>query len=153
MTEEVYIQTELIDGLEALKTVQKPLIQLTIACQTIEAMGAFLDPKPFACPGQSRKRFDLSIETLFPELYKKMNPKSVFYHSFRCSIIHYFQLHRNYRITNESDKHLTWADRTVQIHIPTLLEDTIQAGMFLIKLYDKNQIKRKKTGSFGLQFG
>ncbi len=153
MTEEVYIQKELIEGLEALKTVQKPLIQLTIVCQTIEAMGAFLDPKPFACPGQSRKRFDLSLNTLFSEGYKKMNPKSVFYHSFRCSIIHYFQLHRNYRITLEEGMHLKWEDRTVQIHIQTLIDDTIKAGLFLIELYNKDQIKRKKTGSFGLQFG
>jgi len=153
MTEEVYIQTELIEGLKALKLIHKPLIQLTIVCQTIEAMGAFLDPKPFACPGQSRKRFDLSIETLFPELYKKMNPKSVFYHSFRCSIIHYFQLHRNYRITQDASKHLKWEERVVQIHIATLIEDTIQAGEFLVELYSKNQIKRKKTGSFGLSFG
>ena len=153
MTEETYIQTELIDGLNALKSIDKPLIQLTIVCQTIEAMGAFLDPKPFACPGQSRKRFDLSIETLYPELYKKMNPKSVFYHSFRCSIIHYFQLHRNYRITTDATHHLKWGDRVVQIHISTLIEDTMKAGEFLIELYSKNQIKRKKTGSFGLQFG
>jgi len=153
MTEEGYIQVELIEGLEALKTIQKPLIQLTIVCQTIEAMGAFLDPKPFACPGQSRKRFDLCLNTLFSEEYKKMNPKSVFYHSFRCSIIHYFQLHRNYRITVEEGKHLKWEDRTVQIHIQTLIDDTIKAGLFLIELYNKDQIKRKKTGSFGLQFG
>lgn len=153
MTEETYIQTELLDGLSALKSIDKPLIQLTIVCQTIEAMGAFLDPKPFACPGQSRKRFDLSIETLYPELYKKMNPKSVFYHSFRCSIIHYFQLHRNYRITQDVSEHLKWKERVVQIHIQTLIKDTIEAGEFLIKLYSKNQIKRKKTGSFGLQFG
>lgn len=153
MTEEEYIKTELIDGLKALQSINKPLIQLTIVCQTIEAMGAFLDPKPFACPGQSRKRFDLSIETLYPERYKKMNPKSVFYHSFRCSIIHYFQLHRNYQINSEEKMHLKWEDRVVQIHIQTLIEDTIKAGEFLIELYSKNQIKRKKTGSFGLQFG
>lgn len=153
MTEEEYIQIELIEGLSALKSIHKPLIQLTIVCQTIEAMGAFLDPKPFACPGQSRKRFDLSINTLYPELYKKMNPKSVFYHSFRCSIIHYFQLHRNYRITQDTSKHLKWEERVVQIHIPTLIEDTIQAGEFLVQLYSKEQIKRKKTGSFGLSFG
>lgn len=153
MTEEVYIQEELIDGLKSIKSIDKPLIQLTIVCQTIEAMGAFLDPKPFACPGQSRKRFDLSIQTLYPELYKKMNPKSVFYHSFRCSIIHYFQLHKNYRLTTDEKLHLKWDDRTVQIHIATLINDTIKAGEFLIELYGKNQIKRKKTGSFGLQFG
>ena len=153
MTEEAYIQTELIDGLKAIGAINKPLIQLTIVCQTIEAMGAFLDPKPFACPGQSKKRFDLSINTLYPELYKKMNPKSVFYHSFRCSIIHYFQLHRNYQITQIGTEHLKWKDKVVQIHIPTLLEDTIKAGEFLIELYSKEQIKRKKTGSFGLQFG
>ncbi len=153
MTEETYIKTQLIDGLQALKAIDKPLIQLTIVCQSIEAMGAFLDPKPFACPGQSRKRFDLSIETLYPELYKKMNPKSVFYHSFRCSIIHYFQLHKNYRITAVETDHLKWKDRVVQIHICSLIEDTMEAGLFLIELYSKNQIKRKKTGSFGLQFG
>lgn len=153
MTEEAYIQTELIEGLKAIKLVDKPLIQLTIVCQTIEAMGAFLDPKPFACPGQSKKRFDLSIETLYPDLYKKMNPKSVFYHSFRCSIIHYFQLHRNYRITANAQKHLKWEDKVVQIHIQTLLDDTIKAGGFLVNLYEREQLKRKKTGSFGLRFG
>lgn len=153
MTEKAYIQAELIDGLKAIEGINKPLIQLTVVCQTIEAMGAFLDPKPFACPGQSKKRFDLSINTLYPELYKKMNPKSVFYHSFRCSIIHYFQLHRNYQITQIEAEHLKWKDRVVQIHISSLLKDTIKAGEFLIELYSKNQIKRKKTGSFGLNFG
>lgn len=153
MTEEQYIKQELIEGLELIKTIDKPLIQLTIACQTIESLGAFLDPKPFACPGQSKKRFDMSISTLFSEKYQKMNPKSVFYHSFRCSIIHYFQLHKNYRITQDEKLHLKWEERTVQIHIQSLLNDIIQAGVQLIYLYEKNQIKRKKTGSFGLSFG
>ncbi|MGB0871087.1 MAG: hypothetical protein ACPGSD_15965 [Flavobacteriales bacterium] len=153
MTEEEYIKFEIINGLTEIKQISSPLIQLTIVCQNIEAMGAMLDKKPFACPGQSKKRFDQALETLFPERYKKMNPKSVFYHAFRCSIIHYFQLHRNYQITPNTNLHLKWEERTVQVHIESLINDAIKAAEFLIELFEKNQLKRKKTGSLGLSFG
>lgn len=154
MTEQEFVHKEFIQAIEELKSNSSQLIKLTTACHLIESLGVFLDKKPFACPGQSQKRFDIAINSLFSEFYQKTNRKSFFYFKFRCHLIHYYQLHRQYFLVDSSEEHLRWDDTRIGIHADTLLTDVQNAAKQLIELWEKGSLKKKKTSAMtGLGFG
>ncbi len=155
LKEEDFIQKYFIEELERLQKQEFNYYSALICCQIIESMGAFLDKKPFAAPAQSKKRFDTSIEILFPIEYKQLNENSWFYHKFRCNLLHYFSVGRHFYLNNgEMDLHLS-ADENGRYHfsIKQFNADTISAAKFLLSLFEKNQLKRKKSGNILLDFG
>ncbi len=155
LKEEDFIQKYFIEELERLQKDEFNYYSALICCQIIESMGAFLDKKPFAAPAQSKKRFDEAIDILFPTEYKKLNDNSWFYHKFRCNLLHYFSVGRHFYLNNEGlEKHLK-PDNNGRYHfsIKQFNQDTIDAAKFLLTLFEKNQIKRKKSGNILLDFG
>ncbi|MGB0428363.1 MAG: hypothetical protein ACPGEC_05500 [Flavobacteriales bacterium] len=142
-----YIETQVIEALNFCKSSPSDLLSLSLICQTIEVYGAFLDSKPFACKGQSQKRFDLALKQLFPESYHSKNKGSAFYFKLRCSVLHYFQLHQLYALSSKPDLHLNWSEKQINLNIATFLEDCILAGKKLINLLEDNALKSKKSSS------
>jgi hypothetical protein len=153
MTEEKFIQKEIIDNAELLKNQPSHLLTLVFCAQMIETLGAFIDKKPFACPQQSRKRFDESINLLFPEVYQTLNRKSFLYHKFRSHLLHYFQLHKQYSLTEDKAKHGKWKEEYILLHPESFLNDIQSAAKKVIDGYEQNRWKRKKVGSPSMDFG
>ncbi len=155
LKEEEFIQKYFIEELERLQQNDFNYYSALICCQIIESMGAFLDKKPFAAPAQSKKRFDEAISILFSSDYNKINQNSWFYHKFRCNLLHYFSVGRHFYLDNGStDKHLCPDDNgRIVFSIQQFNLDTIEAAKFLLHLFEKNQIKRKKSGNILLDFG
>ncbi len=155
LKEEEFIQKYFIEELTRLQKSEFNYYSALICCQIIESMGAFLDKKPFAAPAQSKKRFDSAIEILFPKKYQQLNVNSWFYHKFRCNLLHYFSVGRHFYLNNEAiENHLT-SDNDGRYHfsIQQFNQDTIEAAKFLLTLFEKDQIKRKKSGNILLDFG
>lgn len=75
---------------EAKKQLNSGNIELSIILLTlcIEWMGAQLDKKPLKTPKQTKKRFDIAINTLLGGNYAALNRNSFFYEHWRNPWIH-----------------------------------------------------------------
>lgn len=155
LQEEDFIRKYFIEELERLQKQDFNYYSALLCCQIIESMGAFIDKKPFAAPAQSKKRFDSAIEVLFPKNYQHLNENSWFYHKFRCNLLHYFSVGKHFYLDLENNEnHLCKNDSGKFIFsIEQFNTDTINAAKLLLSLFERNQIKRKKSGNILLDFG
>ena len=146
MRNEQFIQTRLVE--ESRKLVQANFLFPTFSfvSQGIETIGAFLDAKPLAAKAQSKKRFNLAVNQLFPSNYTEINTDNWLYKQMRCNTCHmsttggfigvFFKREAN-------TKHLTIARGQRIFVLEDLVEDFHQACFKVIELLENGQLKQK----------
>ncbi len=91
-----FIQGPLISEIRSMTIVEDgthAYLGFVLICQAIEFLGACLDPYSWEELGQSKNRFRLAIDHLFPDNYKRFNSQGEhdLYSNLRCSLVHSMQ--------------------------------------------------------------
>ena len=85
-----YLKNNLIDEISRLQKSGFHKISFIIITQAIEILGSFFDSKPIRARQQSKQRFRLAIENLFPDKYKALNSNDWMYDKLRNHLTHSF---------------------------------------------------------------
>ncbi len=119
---------------------------LFLVSQGIESLGAFIDKKPIAAKGQSKKRFNLAIQQLFSTQYKQLCDDNWLYKQLRCNISHMCSAGAFIILCTREEKvgkHLDLVNGQYFIVIEDLIEDFHRACFEVIELLEKKKLKQK----------
>lgn len=124
------------------------LTSFILMAQAIEIMGSYFDQKPIRAKNQSKKRFAIAINKLFPRQYGQINSKNFLYVQLRTCLIHMFVPTTKLQLLSgfETDKipHLSVHDDALVLYNQNFFADYKTAIQELIKRIENNSIKLKR---------
>ncbi|MDR2009329.1 MAG: hypothetical protein LBQ22_02470 [Bacteroidales bacterium] len=119
--------------------------------QAIEILGAYLDHKPFRVKQQSSKRFEIAINKLFPDKYRKINKSNFLYYQLRTFLTHTFipsgKLLLRKGKSSKEIPHLSYKDNSLVLYIEDFYVDLENAVIKLINLINSDKIELKKISA------
>jgi hypothetical protein len=110
----------------------------------IETAGAFLDDKPFKAKGQGKKRFNKSLNKLFPQAYSEANRKLDLYGQLRSHISHCMLPAKSILIEHRSTKHLHFEESVLHLSLQMFFTDYVDAMEKLLDLMKTGKFKNKR---------
>tara|TARA_B110000967_G_C18719454_1_gene476846 strand:- start:280 stop:741 length:462 start_codon:yes stop_codon:yes gene_type:complete len=148
MRNEKFIKTRLLEESNRLLEADFLFPTFSMISQGIETLGAFLDRKPLAAKSQSKKRFSLAVNQLFPDSYKSLNSDNWLYKQMRCNVSHLCSsgafIDLVFRVDlNTNKKHLDLVNGQRLFVIEDLLADFNSACLLLIDRLEKEELKQK----------
>lgn len=146
-----FTEKYLLNEVKMIEAANVRLHLLSAIVHGIETAGALLDGKPFKVKGQGKKRFTLSLKTLFPTTYSQTNAKVDLYNFLRSHMAHSMLPAKQILLANESRMHLEQADGELHIHLVSFYTDYLKAMNKLIDMIDSNQVKNKRIEFDNLQ--
>ena len=146
MRNEEFIQFRLLN--ESKKLLEAGFIFPTflLVSQGIETLGAFIDKKPIAVKAQSKKRFHLAIEMLFPQKYQDLAKNDWLYKQLRCNLSHMCSVGSFIVFSTEKEKlgaHLELINGKRLFLMEALVNDFQKACTTLIVQLEKGELKQK----------
>jgi len=146
MRNEEFIQHRLLN--ESKKLLEAGFIFPTflLVSQGIETLGAFIDKKPIAVKAQSKKRFHLAIEELFPQEYQDLTKNDWLYKQLRCNLSHMCSAGGFIVFSTEKEKlgaHLELINGKRLFLMEALVNDFQKACTTLIAQLEKGKLKQK----------
>ena len=146
MRNEEFIQHRLLN--ESKKLLEAGFIFPTflLVSQGIETLGAFIDKKPIAVKAQSKKRFHLAIEELFPQKYQDLTKNDWLYKQLRCNLSHMCSGGGFIVFSTEKEKlgaHLELINGKRLFLMEALVNDFQKACTTLIAQLEKGELKQK----------
>jgi len=146
MKNEEFIQLRLLN--ESKKLLEAGFIFPTflLVSQGMETLGAFLDNKPIAVKAQSKKRFHLAIEELFPVEYKELKANDWLYKQLRCNLSHMCSTGAFIIFSSQKESthtHLELLNGKRVFLVENLVHDFHKACFRVITLLEKGEIKQK----------
>lgn len=118
-----------------------------LVSQGIESLGAFIDKKPIAAKGQSKKRFNLAIQELFSIKYKQLCDDNWLYKQMRCNSSHMCSPGGFIILCTREEKvgeHLDLVNGQRFFVIEDLIADFHKACFKVIDLLEKEKLKQKR---------
>lgn len=146
MRNEQFIQTRLVEESKKLYQANFIFPSFSFISQGIETLGAFMDQKPLSAKAQSKKRFNLAVNELFPKHYTNINSDNWLYKQMRCNTSHLSSSGGfiDLRLQSTSKgKHLALEKGMRIFVLEELLEDFHQACYSIIELLESDQLKQK----------
>ena len=146
MRNEEFIQHRLLN--ESKKLLEAGFIFPTflLVSQGIETLGAFIDKKPIAVKAQSKKRFHLAIEQLFPQKYQDLTKNDWLYKQLRFNLSHMCSGGGFIVFSTENEKlgtHLALINGKRLFLMEALVNDFQKACTTLIVQLEKGELKQK----------
>ena len=146
MRNEEFIQQRLLNESEKLLEAGFIFPTFLLVSQGIETLGAFIDNKPIAVKAQSKKRFHLAIEKLFPQKYQDLTKNDWLYKQLRCNLCHMCSGGGFIVFSTEKEKlgtHLELINGKRVFLVENLVNDFHNACFRVIALLEKDEIKQK----------
>jgi len=146
MKNEEFIQQRLLEESQKLLEAQFYFPVFFLVSQGMETLGSFLDKKPLGAKGQSKKRFHLAVNKLFPKTYADLTDNDWLYKQLRCTMSHmcspggFIVLERK---TKSKNNHLQLVASKRIFIIEDLVTDFQKACLLVIEGLESGAIKQK----------
>ena len=141
-----FIRKKLIEQVNDLISSGFCLIAFVTMAQSIEVLGAFLDKKPFKAPFQSKKRFALAVDNLFPKEYQKLNKNDFLYKHLRSNLVHLMMESSFLNLTSNTiskEGHLSYRNKRTTLLVENTFEDFKMACHRVIQDLEEHRLKHK----------
>lgn len=139
-----FVERFLLDEVKSMYRAGVQLQVLAAIVHGIETAGALLDDKPFKAKGQGKKRFNRSLNKLFPKSYQETSLQFDLYNLLRSHIAHCMLPATQVEVHSNSADHLRSKDGVVTISLESLYQDHCNAMEKLISLIRSEHLKNKK---------
>tara|TARA_B100000780_G_scaffold145483_1_gene101641 strand:+ start:143 stop:598 length:456 start_codon:yes stop_codon:yes gene_type:complete len=146
MRNEEFIQKRLLNESKKLREAGFIFPTFLLVSQGIETLGAFIDKKPIAVKAQSKKRFHLAIEQLFPQKYQDLTKNDWLYKQLRCNLSHMCSGGGFIVFSTDKEKlgtHLALINGKRLFLMEALVNDFQKACTTLIVKLEKGELKQK----------
>jgi hypothetical protein len=146
MRNEEFIQQRLLKESQQLLQAEFYFPVFFLVSQGLETLGSFLDKKPLGAKAQSKKRFHLAVNQLFPNTYADLIDGDWLYKQLRCTMSHmcspggFIVLERK---TKSKHKHLQLVASKRVFIIEDLVSDFQQACLLVIEGLESGAIMQK----------
>ena len=144
---ESFIETLINKGLKEVIETNAVNMKFILIGQTIEVLGALLDNKPMKAKGQSARRFNHAINSLFGGAYRVHNDNYFLYNKLRNQMTHSFIPGGDIELYNSKSEtakgHMTKEGGVLVMIADEFYKDILNASERLLYLIKVGKVKAK----------
>ncbi len=144
---EAFIETVIKDELQQVIESKALYMKFVLIGQTIEVLGALLDNKPMKAKGQSARRFNHAINSLFGGDYRVQNSNYYLYDKLRNQMTHSFipggDIELYHKSSDTPKKHMQKENGILVMVAEQFFMDIIAASNRLLHLIKVGKVKAK----------